>query len=104
VVIQSRPQRLKWWLLGGVCGVVLLAGLLIVGLFIVMVGLFIVDAASTSSVRVQNESAEPLRLSGCSIDDALDLTPGDAGSVDVIEEARKAAPSSTGTEPATSVA
>ncbi|MCU1668887.1 MAG: hypothetical protein JWP40_1814 [Blastococcus sp.] len=77
VVIQSRPQRLKWWLLGGVCGVVLLAGLLIVGLFIV-------DAASTSSVRVQNESAEPLRLSGCSIDDALDLTPGDAGSVDVI--------------------
>lgn len=43
----------------------------------------VVFLANTSSVVLKNEGDEPIRLSGCSIDDALDLMPSQTGSVDV---------------------
>jgi hypothetical protein len=49
--------------------------LLVAGVVIVL--------ASISSVVVKNDGDAPIRLSGCSIDDSLDLAPGQSGSVDV---------------------
>lgn len=43
----------------------------------------VIALASISSVMVKNDGDEPIRLSGCSIDDSLDLAPGQTGSVDV---------------------
>jgi hypothetical protein len=69
MVVQPRTRVLVRW--------VLLAGLAILGLIIIA-------AALTTSIPVRNDGTEPLRLSGCSIDGALDLFPDAAGSVDVI--------------------
>ena len=68
VVVQTRKwQAFPWLLLGGLA----------------IFGFIIIAASLTTSIPVRNEGTEPLRLSGCSTDDALDLVPGAVGSIGV---------------------
>jgi hypothetical protein len=45
-------------------------------------GILTVLAGSVPSIAAQNDGRESLRLSGCGIDGALDLFPGQTGTID----------------------
>ena len=74
VPARTRPRNVIFWCVAG-AGI---AGFILLGVSVVLL------AALSTPVRVTNDSDEPIRLSGCSIDDALDLDPGATGTVDVI--------------------
>lgn len=70
MVIAAR--RRTWWVVGASAVVLLVAAAVVV-----------IALGSTSSVVLKNDGKEHIRLSGCSIDDSLDLAPSQTGSVDV---------------------